>query len=57
MNNIVVKRDDDNCKIVGEFVKCPVCGQKIFELKRSSGITEIRTVCRRCRSYLLIDIT
>lgn len=39
------------------FVTCPVCGQKLTDIKMADGNVLLRTMCRRCRNYIKIRIT
>ncbi|KAB3925555.1 hypothetical protein GAS22_16470 [Bacteroides uniformis] len=49
----------DEKRDVGQntFVTCPVCGQKLTDVRMVEGSILLRTVCRRCRNYIKIRIT
>nr|DAJ36705.1 MAG TPA: cysteine-rich protein [Caudoviricetes sp.] len=49
----------DEKRDVGQntFVTCPVCGQKLTDVRKVEGSVLLRTVCRRCRNYIKIRIT
>lgn len=38
------------------FVTCPVCGQKLTDVKIIHGSVLFRTVCRRCRNFISVRI-
>lgn len=39
------------------MVTCPVCGQKMGEVRYLNGVIMLRVQCRRCRSYIKVDVT
>lgn len=36
------------------FVLCPFCGQKMFNVVSLGGETEVIVKCRRCRRYIRV---
>lgn len=39
-----------------KYVKCPCCGQILFDIEHIKGIVQVRSLCRRCRTYIKVDI-
>ena len=44
-------------EIKGIMAICPVCGQKIGEIRYLKGIVMLRAKCRRCKHYIGINAT
>ena len=40
----------------GDMVRCPVCGQKLFEVRDNERYANIRIHCRRCKRYIDVYI-
>ena len=40
-----------------EMVICPVCGQKMCQVRYVNGVIMLRVQCRRCRNYIEVDLT
>lgn len=40
----------------GEMVICPNCNQKLADLIEVDGMITTRIKCRRCKTYVLIDV-
>lgn len=47
----------DETEIKGIMAICPVCGQKIGEIRYLKGIVMLRVKCRRCKHYIDINAT
>lgn len=39
-----------------KLVICPMCGQKLTDVKYVKGIVALRVKCRRCKSYINVDL-
>lgn len=50
---------DDSCikEETLQMVTCPICGQKMGEVRYLNGVIMLRIQCRRCRSYIKVDVT
>ena len=57
MIRIEVKRDADQTSHGTSLVRCPVCRQVLLDVQEHKGHGTIRVKCRRCSTYVLIDIT
>ena len=53
---IDAKLDEKQTSEKGNFVTCPVCGQKLTDVKIIHGSVLFRTVCRRCRNFISVRI-
>lgn len=40
-----------------QLVLCPKCGQKLTDILNVEGKTELRIKCRRCRTFINIELT
>lgn len=40
-----------------QMVTCPICGQKMGEVRYLNGVIMLRMQCRRCRNYIKVDVT
>lgn len=38
------------------YIICPKCGQKLFDVKAVEGVVHIKIKCRRCRSYIDVQL-
>jgi phage FluMu protein Com len=56
MIKIDAKRDEKQTGEKGTFVRCPICGQILTDIKILSGSILLRTVCRRCRNFISVKI-
>lgn len=39
-----------------KLVICPICGQKLTDVKYVDGVVMLRIKCRRCRKYISVDL-
>lgn len=39
-----------------KLVICPMCGQKLTDVKYVKGIVTLRIKCRRCKNYINVDL-
>lgn len=53
---IDTKLDEKQASEKGNFVICPICGQKLTDVKIIRGSVLFRTVCRRCRNFISVKI-
>lgn len=53
---IDTKLDEKQTSEKGSFVICPICGQKLTDVKIIRGSVLFRTVCRRCRNFISVKI-
>jgi len=51
-----VQEDSDQSVKSNYFVKCPKCGQKLTDVEYIHGTCILRSQCRRCRTFVKIDI-
>lgn len=56
MIKIDAKLNEKQTSEKGNFVTCPVCGQKLTDVKIIHGSVLFRTVCRRCRNFISVRI-
>ena len=56
MMKIDTKLDEKQTSEKGNFVICPICGQKLTDVKIIRGSVLFRTVCRRCRNFISVII-
>ena len=56
MMKIDTKLDEKQTSEKGNFVICPICGQKLTYVKIIRGSVLFRTVCRRCRNFISVKI-
>mgnify|MGYP002303343717 CR=1 FL=1 len=57
---IKVRTSLDNFSVksgMSQMVTCPICGQKMGEVKYLNGVIMLRVQCRRCRNYINVDVT
>lgn len=40
-----------------QLVLCPKCGQKLTDILNVEGKSELRIKCRRCRTFINIELT
>lgn len=57
MIKIDTKLDEKQTSEKGNFVRCPICGQILTDVRTISGNILLRTVCRRCRNFISVKIT
>lgn len=53
---IDTKLDEKQTSEKENFVICPICGQKLTDVKIIRGSVLFRTVCRRCRNFISVKI-
>lgn len=53
---IDTKLDEKQTSEKGNFVICPICAQKLTDVKIIRGSVLFRTVCRRCRNFISVKI-
>lgn len=53
---IDTKLEEKQTSEKGNFVICPICGQKLTDVKIIRGSVLFRTVCRRCRNFISVKI-
>lgn len=46
----------DSGQSEGVLVTCPKCGQKLLSVVESSEYVRLRCKCRRCGTYIRVDI-
>ncbi len=51
-----VDTDQDFKEESEELAICPICKQKLFEVKSLHTNGLIRTKCRRCRKYIRVGV-
>ena len=56
MMKIDTKLEEKQTSEKGNFVICPICGQKLTDVKIIRGSVLFRTVCRRCRNFISVKI-
>ena len=56
MIRIEVKTDGDQTSHGTSLVRCPICRQVLLDVLDHKGHGTVRAKCRRCGSYILIDI-
>lgn len=53
---ISADKDADQREIYNKIVLCPICGQKLTDISYLNGVVILRVKCRRCKSYINVDI-
>lgn len=56
MIKIDVKEDPRQVVEHHKLVICPVCGQKLTDIKYVDGVSVLRIKCRRCKKYISVDL-
>lgn len=56
MISVLAKQDTNNEHPIS-LVECPKCGQKLFDVRFVTGAAVIRIKCRRCKSFIIVDIS
>ena len=56
MIKIDVKEDPWQVVEYHKLVICPICGQKLTDVKYVDGIVMLRIKCRRCKKYISVDL-
>lgn len=51
-----VRCDPEQSQREKHFLKCPKCGQKLADIEYLNGTGIIRFQCRRCRTYIKVDL-
>lgn len=57
MIKVHADKDTDQREICNKIVLCPICGQKLTDVKYVNGVVILRVKCRRCKNYISVDIT
>lgn len=57
MIQIDAKEDPRQVVEHNRLVECPICGQKLTDVKFINGTVTLRIKCRRCRTYISVDLT
>ncbi len=56
MIKVNVSKDFDQQDSSTMMIICPECGQKLTDIRDANGLVRVRIKCRRCRTYINIDI-
>lgn len=56
MIKVSADKDADQGEIYNKIVLCPICGQKLTDISYVNGVVILRVKCRRCKSYINVDI-
>lgn len=56
MIRIDTKKDPEQSLKKTHYARCPVCNQILLDVEHSKGIIETRVLCRRCRTYVKVEI-
>ena len=48
--------DFEESEVKGKMATCPVCGQKLGEVRYVNGILLLIIKCRRCKHYIHIHV-
>lgn len=56
MIKIRTEKDNEQGAKNRQMVCCPECGQKLTDVQNINGLVMLRIMCRRCKSFINIDI-
>lgn len=57
MVNVTAYPDSAKNLMPKQLVLCPNCGQKLTDILNVEGKSELRIKCRRCRTFINIELT